>query len=443
MAEPMTLAIVGHVDHGKSTTIGRLLADTGVLPEGKLEQIRRYCEQNAKPFEYAFLLDALHDERSQGITIDSARVFFKSGLRRYLVMDTPGHLEFLKNMVTGASQADAALFVVDAVEGLRENSLRHAHMLSLLGIERVMVLINKMDLASYSQTAFEKLRRDILEFMAKVKLEPLHFIPISGMNGENLARRSEKMPWYRGPCLLEALDGLSDRMSTSKLPFRLPVQDVYRFTENGDDRRIIAGQVESGTLRTGDKLTFYPSNKSARVQSIENFGGPATAEVTAGGAAGFTLDQPLYLRRGELAAKAEEKPPRVAAEIRVNLFWLGKRPLEKGREYIFKCATARVNCVLASIDRVLDASTLAIRGEPAEIGRYEVADCVLRLESPVAFDILDGGSATNRFVLVDEFEIRGGGIIRESLQEAVRVPAVRLEPISESASVFYGINCLD
>ena len=192
----LRLVVTGHVDHGKSTVIGRLLADTGSLPEGKLEQLKKYCERNAKPFEYAFLLDALKDERAQGITIDSARVFFRTARRHYIIIDAPGHIDFLKNMVTGASRADAALVVIDAKEGIQENSRRHGYLLSMLGIRQIVVLVNKMDLVGYDASVFDAVVRDYSQFLEQVGIRPRHFLPVAAHPGDNIARPSEQMPWY-------------------------------------------------------------------------------------------------------------------------------------------------------------------------------------------------------------------------------------------------------
>ncbi len=199
----MNIVIVGHVDHGKSTVIGRLLADTHSLPEGKLEQIRAQCELNSKPFEYAFLLDALKDEQAQGITIDAARVFFKSDLRHYLILDAPGHIEFLKNMITGAARAEAALLVIDAAEGVQENSRRHGYMVSLLGIKQLAVVVNKMDLVGWDRGVYERIVSEYGAFLDQVGIRPACFIPVSARGGDNIADRSPQLPWYQGPTVLE------------------------------------------------------------------------------------------------------------------------------------------------------------------------------------------------------------------------------------------------
>src|SRR6476659_456550 len=225
----MNIVIVGHVDHGKSTVIGRLLADTHSLPEGKLDQIRAQCELNSKPFEYAFLLDALKDAQAQGITIDAARVFFNSSRRPYLILDAPGHIEFLKNMITGAARAEAALLVIDAAEGVQENSRRHGYMVSLLGIRQLAVLVNKMDLVGWDQAVFDRIRREYAGFLDQVGIQPSAFIPVSGRSGDNIADRSAHLGWYAGPTVLEALDQFHSEPAPVDRPFRMAVQDVYKF----------------------------------------------------------------------------------------------------------------------------------------------------------------------------------------------------------------------
>src|SRR6266540_7260764 len=193
--ESLSLVIGGHVDHGKSTIIGRLLADTGSLPEGKLEAVRASCERHSKPFEYAFLLDALKDEQAQGITIDAARVFFKSSRRPYLILDAPGHIEFLKNMITGAARAEAALLVIDAAEGVQENSRRHGYMVSLLGVKQLSVVVNKMDLVGWDRSVYDGIVREYGAFLDQVGIRPASFIPVSGRGGDNIADRSANLSW--------------------------------------------------------------------------------------------------------------------------------------------------------------------------------------------------------------------------------------------------------
>ena len=331
LREDMNIVIVGHVDHGKSTIIGRLLADTGSLPEGKLESVKEMCRRNSKPFEYAFLLDALKDEQAQGITIDSARCFFNTEKRNYIIIDAPGHIEFLKNMVTGAARAEAALLVIDAKEGVKENSKRHGYLLSMLGIKQITVLVNKMDLADYSEDRFNEIEKEYREFLKSINVEPKSFIPVSGFFGENIKNKSEKLNWYKGLSVLETLDSFEAKDNGSSLDFRMPVQAVYKFTKNGDDRRIIAGTVETETLKIGDEAVFYPSGKRTKVKTIEEFNAPVRSEVTPGYATGFTMEEQIYVKRGELVAIEGQAKPEVSTRIKTKLFWLGRNSLIKGK----------------------------------------------------------------------------------------------------------------
>ncbi|MBN1430883.1 MAG: adenylyl-sulfate kinase [Anaerolineae bacterium] len=422
----MSIVIVGHVDHGKSTILGRLLADTDALPQGKLEQIQAFCERNSRPFEYAFLLDALKDERAQNITIDAARVFFRSAARRYLVIDAPGHVEFVRNMVTGASHAETALLVIDALEGVQENSRRHGYLLSMLGVRRVIVLINKMDLVEYRQERFDEVRLEYAAFLDTIHIQPLGYIPVSGREGDNIASRSPRMPWYEGPTVLESLDALESEPPPIDKPFRMPVQDVYRFTAFGDARRIVAGSVVSGKLAVGDPVVFYPSAKRSVVRSFESIGTPP-AQITSGTAAGLTLDEQIYIHRGEIIAREGEVSPHVSDRLLVSLFWLGRQPLAVGKELWLKLGTARVKARVEEIRRVIDAGQPAQDGNgtggATQVQRNEVTECTLSLGKALAFDRAAELQETGRFVLVDRFEICGGGIILDDAgdtQRAVR-----------------------
>lgn len=415
----LSLVIGGHVDHGKSTIIGRLLADTGSLPEGKLDAVRANCERNSKPFEYAFLLDALKDEQAQGITIDAARVFFKTAQRPYIIIDAPGHIEFLRNLITGAARAEAALLVIDAKEGVQENSRRHGYMMSMLGIKQLVVLVNKMDLVDYHRSVFERIEGEYRDFLGKLDVTPVGFIPVSGREGENIARRSTAMAWYDGPTVLEALDRFRAEAPEADKPFRMPVQDVYKFTRQGDDRRIIAGTIDTGRVRVGDEVVFYPSGKKARVQSIEGFNRPAQGMAEAGEATGFTLAEQIYVARGEMAAVSGEARPEVTTRLRASIFWLGRSPLVKNKDYILKLGAARVPVRVEEIHRVLNASTLDADEKKVRVDRHEVAECTLKASRAIAFDLADQLATTSRFVLVDDFEIRGGGIVREALGDTL------------------------
>jgi bifunctional enzyme CysN/CysC len=417
--ETFNVVIVGHVDHGKSTVVGRLLADTEALPTGKLEAVRRECERTGKPFEYAFLLDALSDEQDQGITIDTARCFFKSAKRDYIIIDAPGHIEFLKNMISGAARAEAAVLVIDAKEGVRENSRRHGYILSMLGIKQVIVCVNKMDLVGYKAEVFRSIEKEYRAFLAGIgAVSPRQFVPVAAVEGANLARRATETPWYDGPTLMELLDALPKAPPKIDQPLRMPLQAVYKFTKHGDDRRIFAGRIEAGKAAVGDKVVFSPSNKISTIRSIEGFNtGPRTA-IEAGWSTGFTLTEEIYVTRGEVMSHVG-KPPLVSTRLRTNLIWLGKSPLVRGRDYKLKLGTAAVPVQLQKINKVIDASELDATLEKDHVGRHDVADVILELRQPVAFDLTADCEATGRFVIVDGYDVAGGGIVTAAVSDAL------------------------
>lgn len=425
--EQISIVMAGHVDHGKSTIIGRLLAETGALPKGKLEQVQAMCRRNAKPFEYAFLLDALKDEQAQGITIDVARCFFRTAKRCYILMDAPGHIEFLKNMITGASRAEAALLVIDAKEGVRENTKRHGYMLSMLGLRQIAVLVNKMDLVQYRREVFDAIRDEYSAFLGRLGIVPASFIPVSGMEGVNIAEHAAETAWYSGPTVLEQIDRFRHKEFPQTLPFRLPVQDIYKFTEQGDERRIMTGTIETGTITVGDAVVFQPSGKTARVKSIEYFNGPVKQTAVAGEAPGFTLDTQIYVKPGEWMIKDGQSPLQVGTRFHVNLFWMGRAPMIRKKDYKLKLGAVRSPVKLVEVMTVVDATELGTVANKQQVDRHDVAEVILETSKPVAFDVVGDIEQTSRFVIVDNYEIAGAGIIlagvpaREStLQEHIR-----------------------
>jgi bifunctional enzyme CysN/CysC len=410
-SEQLKIVIVGHVDHGKSTFVGRLFHDTGSLPEGKLEQLQKIAERRGVPFEWANLMDALQSERDQNITIDTAQIWFQTAKRQYVIIDAPGHKEFLKNMITGAANAEAALLLIDANEGIQEQSRRHGYILNLLGIRQIAVLVNKMDLQDYSQARFEQIERDYRAFLKTIGVEPKIFIPISAKQGDNIATRSNKMPWWPGPTVLSTLDEFKVAGSPDNQPLRFPVQDVYRF----DERRILAGRVESGSVKVGDRLLFSPGNKASTVKTIERWSAPKTDSAQAGESIGITLTEQIFVERGAIGA-LESSPPYALNRFKARLFWLGRKPFSRGKIYKLKLATQEAEVEIESIEKVIDASTLETITRPPEeiyVGRHEVAELTLRTKRPVAFDTHAEIVATGRFVIVDGVEVSGGGIVAD------------------------------
>jgi bifunctional enzyme CysN/CysC len=406
--EQLKIVIVGHVDHGKSTFVGRLFYDTNSLPEGKYEKIKAACERRGVPFEWAFLTDGLQAERDQNITIDTAQIWFRTPKRHYVIIDAPGHTEFLKNMVTGAANAEAALLLIDATEGVQEQSRRHGYLLHLLGINQIAVLVNKMDLKGYNDKVFKNIEKQYREFLDQLGVVPRLFIPISAKLGDNVATKSANMPWYAGRTVLQALDDFQIAEKPHNLPLRFPIQDIYRF----DERRILAGRIESGTLRVGDRLVFSPRNKTSTVKSIECWNAPPRTEAGAGESIGITLTEQIFVNRGQVASHEQDAP--VETDVfNAKLFWLGRQNLEVGRKVKLKLTTEEIECQVQSIEKIIDASTLAEidSSQRNYIARNDVAEVTIRTKSPIAFDCYDRLVPTGRFVIVDGRQVCGGGII--------------------------------
>lgn len=407
--EQLKIVIVGHVDHGKSTFVGRLFHDTGSLPEGKLEQLQKIAERRGVPFEWANLMDSLQSERDQNITIDTTQIWFHTLKRQYVIIDAPGHKEFLKNMVTGAANAEAALLLIDAHEGVQENSRRHGYLLNLLGIRQIAVLVNKMDLVGFSQERFNAIEAEYRAWLKTIGVEPNAFIPIAAKHGDNIAKLSVDMPWWNGATVLQALDDFQVSERPIHQPLRFPIQDVYRF----DERRILAGRVESGTIKVGDRLIFAPTNKASTVKTIERWNAPSHDSAAAGESIGITLTEQIFVERGAVAAH-ETAPPYELTRFKARVFWLGRQPFQRGRPYKLKLATQEAECEIDAIEKVIDASTLATVSRQHHelfVGRHEVGELTLRTKKPIAFDAITEIVPTGRFVLVDGFDVAGGGIV--------------------------------
>src|SRR5438067_2527199 len=403
---PLRIVFVGHVDHGKSTLIGRILHDTDSLPEGKIEMVKKACAEEGMEFEFAFVLDALLEEQSQNITIDTTEIRFKTKQRKYIIIDAPGHKEFLKNMITGASRADAAVLVIAANEGVREQSRRHAYLLGLLGIKQLIVVVNKMDLADFSQKKFEEIEQEYRKFLKELGLEARVFVPASAKNGDNVATASQKIKWHKSPTVLEALDLLEPQKEDVDLPLRFCVQDVYRF----DERRIIAGRIETGKLRVGDELVFSPANKTSKVQSIEEWSGNGEERV-AGDSIGITLSEQIFVERGYVASHQTETPIE-ANRIHADVFWIVREPMRIGHLYDLRLATQEVKCEIVSIDQVMDSSTLeATTDKREQLERNEVGRLTIQTRAPLVIDNHDRIPTLGRFVIVDDGKICGGGTI--------------------------------
>src|SRR4030088_1284764 len=320
------IVIVGHVDHGKSTLVGRLLHETGSLPDGKLEMLKAVSARRGMPFEWSFLLDALQTERDQGITIDTTQIRFRTGSRDIVLIDAPGHAEFLRNMITGASQADAAVLIIDALEGVRDQTRRHGYLLHLLGVKQVAVVVNKMDRVDFGAARFKEISDEISAHLIGLGVTPTAVIPISARDGDGGGERTPRIQWYGGPTVVEALDALESARPLEQLALRLPVQAIYKF----DDRRIVAGRIESGSLSAGDEIVIMPAGKVAKIKTVESWPvTPPPGSQSAGRSVGITLDRELFIERGDVIAHVSDSP-RDTRRIRARIFWLHDKPLLSG-----------------------------------------------------------------------------------------------------------------
>jgi bifunctional enzyme CysN/CysC len=418
------IVIVGHVDHGKSTLVGRLLHETGSLPEGKLEMLKAVSARRGMPFEWSFLLDALQTERDQGITIDTTQIRFRTGSRDIVLIDAPGHAEFLRNMITGASQADGAVLIIDALEGVRDQTRRHGYLLHLLGVKQVAVVVNKMDRVDFSAARFEEISDEISAHLIGLGLTPSAVIPISARDGDGVSKRSPRTSWYFGPTVVEALDALEPARPLEALSLRLPVQAIYKF----DDRRIVAGRIESGHLAAGDEIVIMPAGKIAKIKSVEGWpASPVKGRQRAGRSVGITLDRELFIERGDVIAHVATAP-RDTRRIRARIFWLHEQPLMSGASILLRLGTRETRATVVAIEKAVDPGELA-SVETKSIARNHVGEIDIALAQPVAADPYTDNPRTGRLVIEVNGRIAGGGLVLsvDAGQRAIPVDIVPVE----------------
>jgi bifunctional enzyme CysN/CysC len=418
------IVIVGHVDHGKSTLVGRLLHETGSLPEGKLDMLKAVSARRGMPFEWSFLLDALQTERDQGITIDTTQIRFRTKSRDVVLIDAPGHAEFLRNMITGASQADGALLIIDALEGVRDQTRRHGYLLHLLGVKQVAVVVNKMDRVDFNSARFAEISDEISAHLTGLGVTPLAIVPISARDGDGVAKRTPRVAWYNGPTVVEALDALEPAPPLEQLALRLPVQAIYKF----DDRRIVAGRIESGRLAAGDEIVIMPAGKIARIRSVEGWPvTPVNGTQTAGRSVGVTLDRELFIERGDVIAHVGTSP-RDTRRLRARIFWLHDKALAKGEQILVRLGTREVRATVVAIEKAVDPGELS-SVENKSIARNHVGEIDISLAQPIAADPYSENLRTGRLVIEVGGRIAGGGLVLsvDAGQRAVPVDIVPVE----------------
>ncbi|MFH1785858.1 MAG: GTP-binding protein [Candidatus Micrarchaeota archaeon] len=398
MEKYLSFVIVGHIDHGKSTLIGRMIYDTNSLPEEKIEEVKSTCKMLGRPFEFAYVIDHLHEEREKMMTIDTSQTFFKYNNKPFVIIDAPGHKEFIKNMLTGASQADAAVVIIDTEIGLEEQTKRHIYLLNMLGIKQVIAVFNKMDRINYQKERFETVKQKLQEFFKNFSTTPEEFIPISAMEGDNIVNNSKNMDWYQGPTLLEALSKLKNKPNLEDQELRLPIQDVY----NLNNEKTYVGRIESGVL--SQEIMLVPSMQKTTIKKIKD------NKIKAGQSTGIVLEG-ITADRGEIVCSIG-KEPTIVEKINATIFWMGENPVRKEELLIYKSTTQESECKIESINSKFNSSTLEKLEITPTINGLEAAEVTLKLNKKVAIDSFNKIPPMGRFVLIRDGIVEGGGIIR-------------------------------
>ena len=399
----LPIVITGHIDHGKSTLIGRLLYDTGILKEDRYQEITASSSLLGKETEFAFVLDTLEEEREKGITIDTTQIYFQTPKRKYVIIDAPGHKEFLRNMITGASYADAAVLIIDSNEGIMEQTKRHGYLLSMVGIKDICVLINKMDLVGYSKDIYDRVVAGMKDFFGNLSLRPRFYIPISALKGNNVAKRDPSITWYEGPCLFEALDELEFKTFEER-PFRFPVQDVYRI----GNEKIVAGRIESGEVAVGETVYLLSKGLRVKIKEIRKFLEDNIKTASYGESIGLIVEGANGIKRGDILSG--DNNVRTVKDFDANLFWFYGE-YNKGDKIQIKCTTQESYCSL-SITEKFDPATMDKKKEGLhhlEIG--EIAKAKIKLRKKIAIDTFSYIPEMGRFILEKNGIPVGGGII--------------------------------
>ena len=405
------IVFVGHVDHGKSTLIGRLLYNTKSIAEDKIKDLEKNTPEGKK-LDFSFLMDHFEEERKQGITIDTAQIFFKTSKRDYVIIDAPGHVEFVVNMITGAAQADAAVLIVDAAEGIQEQTKRHAYILSMLGIKQVIVAVNKIDLVDYNEEKYNAIMADLTAFLAVINICNVTSVPVSSTDGDNITERSEKTKWFTGKTFIELVDSIPGSADESNQYAILPIQDVYNINVQGKSKRISVGKIEAGNIVEGQKVCVLPSNEQARVKSIEKYN-EAKTQAETGECIGIITDKPLFIERGNIVCSTEHRL-KVVSSFKASLFWMSAAAVSMNDKLTLRCSTQEVGCNVIEIFKKIDSSTLEkIEYDLKRLNRLEVGEVEMRTKKPVIISTISDVQALGRFVLLRDNTIVAGGIIAE------------------------------
>ena len=411
--ELLKFTTAGSVDDGKSTLIGRLLYDSKSIFRDQLDSIKASSKKKGfDEIDFSLLTDGLKDEREQGITIDVAYRYFNTPNRKFIIADTPGHIQYTRNMVTGASTANAALILVDARNGVVEQTKRHSFIASLLQIPHILVCVNKMDLVNYGHEHFEKIKEEYKDFAAKLDIQDINFIPISALKGDNVVNRSEQMNWYNGPTLLHSLENIPVANDINHIDFRFPVQTVIRpHSDDFHDFRGYAGRISSGIIRVGDEVVILPSQLQSKVKHI-HFGDTSLNEAYAPQSINIELDDDIDISRGDMIVKATNQPYQ-SQEIDAMICWMGEKPLRINDKFGVRQTTRTGRCVIKEIIYKMDLEKLKrIKGEIC-LHKNDIARIKIKTTTPFFFDAYRKNRNTGSFILIDENSLNtvGAGMI--------------------------------
>ena len=411
--ELLRFTTAGSVDDGKSTLIGRLLYDSKSIFEDQLQAVEAVSERlgNAE-VNLALLTDGLRAEREQGITIDVAYRYFATPKRKFIIADTPGHIEYTRNMVTGASTADAAIILVDARNGIIEQTKRHSYIASLLKIDYVVVAINKMDLVDFSKEVYDDIRAEYAKIADVLGLKNVFFIPISALKGDNVVNPSENTPWYQGETLLHLLENIPLKQGADEAQFRFPVQYVIRpQTAEWPDYRAYAGRISGGRIKVGDKVTILPSQTESVVSRIDE-GTNQVDEARSSQSVSISLADDVDVSRGSLIVKTNELPT-VSNQIELLVCWLNHRPLQLRQKYIIRHTSDELQGVVGEVEYKVNINTLENNFDDKEVKMNDIAKIKLKLSKPLAFDLYAENRTTGSLVFIDEGtnETVGAGMI--------------------------------
>jgi sulfate adenylyltransferase subunit 1 len=400
--ELLRFTTAGSVDDGKSTLIGRLLYDSKSIFEDQMEAIKQSSERKGlSHVDLSLLTDGLRSEREQGITIDVAYRYFATPKRKFIIADTPGHIQYTRNMVTGASTANLALILVDARNGIVEQTCRHSYIASLLQIPHVIVCVNKMDLVDYSEKTFDKIVDEYTEFASKLDINDVRYIPISALNGDNVVNYSKNMEWYHGATLLHELETIHIGSDYNHIDARFPVQTIIRpHSAAYHDYRGYAGRVAGGIFRTGDKVVLLPSGLHSTIRSIDTFDGEIK-EAFAPMSVSITLNDDIDISRGDMIVK-ENNQPQVSQDIDVMICWLNAKGPRSGAKYYLRNTSREVRSVIKEVVYKMNISTLQRMENDKEIKMNDIARIKIRTTQPVVYDAYRKNRATGSLILIDE-----------------------------------------